>query len=82
MSKFWRIETAIVAGAALIAMSIMVTGHYEIATLGYGYGGGDSGSSDVQVVYRLDRWTGAVDYCHARADGNAIVVDCPFKPQQ
>jgi hypothetical protein len=55
---------AIVVGALLIAGSILFIGRWQIAALGYGYaGGGDRGDTAEEKVFRLDRWTGDIEYC-------------------
>jgi hypothetical protein len=44
---------AIVVGAALIALAIMVTNHWTINTP----------SDNLMAAARLNRWTGAIDLC-------------------
>jgi hypothetical protein len=44
---------AIIAGAALIALAILVTNHWEIHT----------GSNGMAATIRLNRWTGDIDVC-------------------
>lgn len=79
----------ILAGLLAIAASILFVGRYQISAIGYGYGYANGGAEqdrnprDVEemAVYRLDRWTGMIDYCRAAGvtpDG-AEKIDCPFK---
>jgi hypothetical protein len=46
-----RIPFAIIAGALLIAASVLIVGHYEIGHVGVGSRG--------FTVYGVDTWTGA-----------------------
>jgi hypothetical protein len=59
-----RIELAVLAGATMIAASILYIERYQISAVAYGYTEGDdkTGTSD-EAVYRLDRWTGQLEYC-------------------
>jgi hypothetical protein len=60
----WLTPAAILIGAALIATSILFIGRWQISAIGYGYKGDDASSdTDMNAVYRLDRWTGSIDYC-------------------
>jgi hypothetical protein len=46
----------IVAGAALIALAILVTNHWQLQSPG-------SSGGDIPAFLRLNRWTGTVDTC-------------------
>lgn len=73
-------EWSIIVGTLIIAASILFIGRYQISAIGFGYTGGDAGTdNDTQAVYRLDRWTGRVDYCleiGLRSDGSINII-CP-----
>ncbi|HWC63476.1 MAG TPA: hypothetical protein VG501_07625 [Rhizomicrobium sp.] len=65
-----KLEAAIVSGvvligALLIAASILFIERYQISAMGYGWSGGGEGGSDTseEKVFRLDRWTGEIEYC-------------------
>jgi hypothetical protein len=45
---------AVVAGAGLIAMAIMVTNHWAIIP---------GGQNSIAATIRLNRWTGSIDVC-------------------
>ena len=45
---------AIIAGAGLIALAILVTNHWELIP---------SGTNGLGATIRLNRWTGAIDVC-------------------
>ena len=45
---------AIVTGAGLIALAIMVTNHWEIIP---------GGANSIAATIRLNRWTGSIDVC-------------------
>jgi hypothetical protein len=71
-----KLELVVLAGAALIAGSILFIGRYEISA-------GDG------AVHRLDRWTGEIEYCGLGFDGKTaplngrVLVSCrlPVKNQ-
>jgi hypothetical protein len=44
---------AIIAGAIVIALAILITNHWQFAISSSGYG----------VALRLNRWTGAISVC-------------------
>ena len=56
---------AVLAGALIIAGSILFIERYQITAMGYGWSGGGEGGSDTseEKVFRLDRWTGDIEYC-------------------
>jgi hypothetical protein len=56
---------AILIGALLIAGSILFIERYQITAMGYGWSGGGEGGSDTseEKIFRLDRWTGEIEYC-------------------
>ena len=61
-----QIRWETLAGAVLIAASILIVGRWDISAIGYGYAaGGGSQVSDTEneTVYRLDRWSGRIDSC-------------------
>jgi hypothetical protein len=60
-----RVVLAIVIGALLIAGSILFIGRWQITAMGYGYAGGGERGADTaeEKVFRLDRWTGDIEYC-------------------
>jgi len=70
--KWWRPETAILAGAVLIALSILFIGRWQISAFGDTH------------VYRLDRWTGEIEYCGIWLDkqkwerDGTFAVMCPL----
>ena len=80
----WTVEFAILIGAAIIATSIMFVGRYDIATSRYVYNGASGGGREAAAtsfIYRLDRWTGQIDFCAAtgqREDGS-LIMTCPVK---
>jgi hypothetical protein len=49
---------AIVIGAGLIALAILVTNHWAIMP---------GGSNSIAATIRLNRWTGAIDVCSISA---------------
>jgi hypothetical protein len=49
--------------ALIIAASILFIERWQISAVGYAYPAGTQNSADTQVVYRLDRWTGQIEYC-------------------
>jgi hypothetical protein len=49
---------AIVVGAGLIALAIMVTNHWAIIP---------GGANSIAATIRLDRWTGSIDVCSLNA---------------
>jgi hypothetical protein len=71
-----KLEWAVLAGAALIAASILFVGRFEISAVGYGSGPGE-GATSQEAVYRLDRWTGQIAYCSL--DGYGLSTDDLFK---
>jgi hypothetical protein len=91
MTRFqlWAVPSVIMFSGLLIATSILFVGRWQISAVGYGYGSGDTASSS-EVVYRLDRWTGRVEYCGPKfdqekvAEGDPIAIQCPLrmKPKQ
>lgn len=54
------VVAAILFGCLLISASILFIGHYQISA----YDGGMPNSSGA-TIFRLDRWTGRVDFCQA-----------------
>lgn len=80
-----KVSWEILAAATLIAISILFIGRYQISAIGFGYGGGaSSADTDTQAVYRLDRWTGKVEYCLAgniNPDGELEIM-CPASPKK
>ena len=60
-----EIVIAVMLGALLIAGSILFIGRWQITAMGYGYlGGGERGSdTNEEKIFRLDRWTGDIEYC-------------------
>ena len=65
-----KLESAVVAlslllGASLVAGSILFIERYQISAIGYGFAGDGEHGSDNQdeKVFRLDRWTGDIEYC-------------------
>ena len=56
---------AVLVGALLVSGSILFIERYQITTIGYGFlGGGEQGSdTNEQKIFRLDRWTGEIEYC-------------------
>lgn len=79
----WSIQAAIVVAGVLVAASILLTDHWQISAIGYGRTGDYASES----VYRLNRWSGAIEHCVLVADaglpktpnGNptGTVVRCP-----
>jgi len=70
-----KIAWETLAAAVLVAASILFIGRYQISAIGYGE---THNASDVEVVYRLDRWTGKIDLCpkdNSKADSTQI--ECP-----
>jgi len=60
----WLTPIAVLIGACLIAASILFIGRWQISAIGFGYKEfGASPDNNTQGVYRLDRWTGSIDYC-------------------
>jgi hypothetical protein len=51
-------NVAIVVGAGLIALAIMVTNHWAIIP---------GGSNSIAATIRLNRWTGSIDVCSLNA---------------
>jgi hypothetical protein len=49
---------ALVVGAGLIALTIMVTNHWTIIP---------GGSNSIAATIRLNRWTGSIDVCSLNA---------------
>ena len=87
MSRFqsWATPGAVLFAGLLIAASILFVGRWQITADAYGYMDGDT-ASDVETVYRLDRWTGRVDRCgpdmeRIKAEGT-VGETCPFKVPQ
>jgi hypothetical protein len=80
-----KVVWALLGGSFLIAASILFIGRYEIAPVGYGLAYSERDSQE--TIYRLDRWTGHIDYCGLVADektrgdpnhsGIAVAVQCP-----
>jgi hypothetical protein len=60
-----KLVLAIVAGALLIAGSILFIERWQISAVGFGYAGDGERGSDTQEekVFLLDRWTGKIEYC-------------------
>jgi hypothetical protein len=71
----WGTDIAVVVAGALIATSILIADRWQIAAYNSPY---------AQAVYRLDRWTGRVDFCGwnrtASQDKDAQIT-CPMKLQ-
>jgi hypothetical protein len=68
---------AIVVGAGLIALSILVTHHWELIP---------SGTNGLAATIRLNRWTGSIDVCgiDAKSDrrsGTAAGVELRCIPE-
>jgi len=77
-----KVNWEILVGAALIALSVLFIGRWQTSAIGFGYSGGEGTSdTDTQVVYRLDRWTGRVEYCLANSltSEGTLGVECPAK---
>jgi hypothetical protein len=70
----------ILAGAALIAGSILFTNRWEIS--------GAANNDNPYSVYRLDRWTGTIEYCDADmaklkenlGSEDNVAIKCPSPP--
>jgi hypothetical protein len=60
----------------LVAASILFVDRWQISAAGYGYStSADVGSeTERDAVYRLDRWSGKIEYCDL---GAFLEVDCP-----
>ena len=68
-----RLELTVLAGAALVAGSILFIGRYEISAVAYAYAqSGDTGQTD-EAVYRLDRWTGEIELCRTGMEGRKAI---------
>ena len=68
-----KIAWETLAAGVLIAASITFVGRYQISAIGSRAQG-----SDLQSVYRLDRWTGkVVDLCYQRKETNGSSWHCP-----
>ena len=68
----WHVPAAILLGCAAIAASVLLTSRWEIAAIGWGYGGRDDMPNTSAIVYRLDRWTGQIDQCEP--DGERLAT--------
>jgi hypothetical protein len=78
----WTIEGAIVFGAVLIAGSIMFTERWEILPSRYGHSEKVANVvKDREYIYRLDRWTGHIEYCGFAGtnQGDEVIVGCPVQ---
>src|SRR5580704_17083956 len=60
-----KLVLAVVAGALLIAGSILFIERWQISAVGFGYAGDGERGTDTQEekVFLLDRWTGQIEYC-------------------
>lgn len=69
-----KIAWEILAAAILLAASILFIGRYQISATGSGPGG-----HDLDVVYRLDRWTGSIDTCRQSYTKQGLPngIECP-----
>ena len=86
-----RLEWVVLAGAALIAGSILFIGRYEITAAGYGFSGGATAADTTdETVFRLDRWTGEIRTCSVNMNTNfvaqmkatgAAIVACNLPPE-
>ncbi len=62
--KRWATPATVIFSGLLVAASIVFIGRYEISAEGFGYGAnGDEQGDNREAVFRLDRWTGEIDYC-------------------
>ena len=61
----WATPFAILLAGALIAASVLFVDRWQISATGYGYAtsGGPPNETERDAVYRLDRWTGKIQYC-------------------
>ena len=73
------VVVAILAGSLAIAASILFVGRWQIAAAAYGYSQSPaSEDQDYEAVYRLNRWTGEVDYCDkVIAADRSSKIQCP-----
>lgn len=69
---------SIAAATVLVVGAIMETGHWQLAVASYGYVGPDGVEQQRTEIYRLDRWTGDVQYCVSgpSQDGTHVAVRC------
>ena len=81
-----RAGWTVLAGAALIAASILFIGRWQISAIGYGYKDGDDDTTK-ETVYRLDRWTGQIESCFPNMNQNVetemketglVIVKCRY----
>ena len=78
------VEIAILLGAAIIAASIMLMDRYDIAIAGAVYSGASGRqAAGTHDIYRLDRWTGQIDFCAAsgQSEDGSLIMTCPVKVQ-
>jgi hypothetical protein len=81
------VDIAILVSGAIIALSILFVGRWEISATAYGYGfsGGESGTDTnetSETVYRLDRWTGTVEQCGTdieKLKQGTVAMVCPLR---
>ena len=71
----------ILVGAIVIATSILFVGRYQISAIGFGYAIESNPDNDTEAVYRLDRWTGKIDYCLGTGftPDRSLDVVCPAR---
>ena len=80
----WTVEIAILLGTAIIAASIMLVSRYDIAVTGAAYNGASGGGREAagtHFIYRLDHWTGQIDFCAAtgQSEDGSLIMTCPVK---
>jgi len=79
----WTVEIAILLGAVIVAASIMLVGRYDVAVTGdvYPILGRVRQAAGTHYIYRLDRWTGQIDFCapSSLSEDNRLIVTCPVK---
>jgi hypothetical protein len=67
----WKTEIAIVLAGLIVGACVLLASRWQISVAA-SQGGNDG-------VYRLDRWTGTIEYCQAMGqnDDGSVRVVCP-----